>query len=223
MGLGARLLGDHSGHADDASGGLIRRARLYELCSAAVFLGRRRRVFDRLVSLSGAGPGDRVLDVGCGTGYFATRLAAAIKPSGRAEGIDPSPPMIDYATGRRGTAHTGFSVATAEQLPFADASFDVVTSTLVIHHIAPNARAAAAREMARVLRPGGRLLIADFRPPTNPIANHLIGSLAGHAMQHTPIGDFAALLDQTGLHTTGSGDCRPWLHYLQAGKATDPG
>ncbi|BAH55800.1 MULTISPECIES: class I SAM-dependent methyltransferase [Rhodococcus] len=218
MGLGARLLGDHRGHADDASGGLIRRARLYELVSAAAFLGRRRRVFDRLVSLSGAGPGDRVLDVGCGTGYFATRLAAAIEPGGRAQGIDPSSPMIDYATGRRGTAHTTFSVAAAERLPFPDNSFDVVTSTLVIHHIAPNARAAAAREMARVLRPGGRVLIADFRPPTNPVANHLIGALAGHAMQHTPIDDFAALLDRAGLHTTATGEQKPWLRYLQADK-----
>jgi ubiquinone/menaquinone biosynthesis C-methylase UbiE len=73
MGLGARLLGGHHGHADDASGGLIRRARLYELCSAAAFLGRCRRVFDQLVSLSGTVPGGRVLDVGCGTGYFADR------------------------------------------------------------------------------------------------------------------------------------------------------
>ncbi|WP_370184048.1 class I SAM-dependent methyltransferase [Rhodococcus wratislaviensis] len=219
MGLGARLLGDHSGHADDASGGLIRRARLYELCSAAVFLGRRRRVFDRLVSLSGAGPGDRVLDVGCGTGYFATRLAAAVQPGGRVDGIDPSPPMIDYATGRRGTAHAGFSVAAAEQLPFPDASFDVVTSTLVIHHIAPGARSAAAREMSRVLRPGGRVLVADFRPPTNPIANHLIGALAGHAMQHAPIDEFSVFLDQAGLHTTTTGEQKPWLRYLQADKA----
>ena len=110
MGLGARLLGDGHGHADDASGGLIRRARLYEIFSAAAFAGRRRRVFDRLAALSGAIPGDRVLDVGCGTGFFATRLAAAVQPGGRVDGIDPSPPMIDYAAGR-GDAHCVFTVA----------------------------------------------------------------------------------------------------------------
>ncbi|MFC0452411.1 class I SAM-dependent methyltransferase [Rhodococcus jostii] len=217
MGLGARLLGDGHGHADDASGGLIRRARLCEICSAAAFAGRRRRVFDRLAALSGVGPGDRVLDVGCGTGFFATRLAAAVQPGGRVDGIDPSPPMIDYAAGR-GAAHCVFTVAAAEALPFEDATFDVVTSTLVIHHITPGNRATALAEMARVLRPGGHLLVADFRPPANPVAAHLISALAGHAMAHNPIGELTGLIERAGLRVTGTGDHRPWLHYLRADK-----
>lgn len=217
MGLGARLLGDGHGHADDASGGLIRRARLYEIFSAAAFLGRRGRVFDQLAALSGAIPGDRVLDVGCGTGFFATRLATAVQPGGRVDGIDPSPPMIDYAAGR-GSAHCVFTVAAAEALPFEDATFDVVTSTLVIHHITPSARPTALAEMARVLRPGGHLLVADFRPPANPVAAHLISALAGHVMAHNPIGELTGLIEQAGLRVTGIGDHRAWLHYLRAGK-----
>ncbi len=70
MGLGQKLLGDPHGYADDPSGGLIRRARLYELFAEVGFGGFRRRAFDRLVSDSGAASGNRVLDVGCGTGYF---------------------------------------------------------------------------------------------------------------------------------------------------------
>lgn len=64
----------------------------------------------------------------------------SVQPGGRVEGIDPSPPMIDYAAGR-GSVHCVFTVAAAEALPFEDAAFDVVTSTLVIHHITPGNQA----------------------------------------------------------------------------------
>ncbi|MDT2010205.1 class I SAM-dependent methyltransferase [Rhodococcus opacus] len=84
----------------------------------------------------------------------------------------------------------------------------MVTSTLVIHYITPGNRATALAEMARVLRPGGRLLVA----------NHLISALAGHAMAHTPIGELTGLIEQAGLRVTGTGDHRPWLHYLRADK-----
>jgi SAM-dependent methyltransferase len=91
MGLGQKLLGDPQGYAEDASGGLIRRARLYEFSAAVAFAGRRRRVYDRLVAQSGAAAGNRVLDIGCGTGYFARRIAPAVEPGRTVVGIDPFP------------------------------------------------------------------------------------------------------------------------------------
>lgn len=219
MGLGQKLLGDPHGYADDHSGGLIRRARLYEYGAAIGFLGQRRRVYDDLVAQSGAQPGDQVLDIGCGTGYFTRRAARAVTPGGHAVGIDPSRPVIDYAT-RLAPANCTFHLASAQALPHPDASFDVVISSLAIHHLHPDERLTALREMRRVLRPGGRLLIADFRPPRNRIANHLIGALAGHAMQHNPIGRLADLIIQAGFHVTGTGDRWPWLHYVQAQRPT---
>ena len=123
--------------------------------------------------------------------------------------------MIDYAT-RHAPANCTFQLASAQALPYPDASFDVVISSLAIHHLPPDDRPAALSEAYRVLRPGGRLLIADFRPPRNRVANNLIGALSGHAMQHNPIGRLADLISQAGFHLTGSSDRWPWLHYVQA-------
>ena len=95
MGLGTFLHGDPQAGTPGATVGP---ARAYELFSTLAFGGRRRRVFTELVVLSGAGPGDRVLDVGCGPGYLTNLAADAVRPAGVALGIDPSPTVIDYAT-----------------------------------------------------------------------------------------------------------------------------
>ncbi len=219
MGLGQGLLGHKHGHADDGSGGHITRPRLYEYAAALAFLGQRRRVFDHLMALSGAQEGDRILDVGCGTGYLTRRAAHAVGPTGRVVGVDPSAPVIEYAR-RVSPRHCDFHVAGGEAVPEPDASFDVVVSSLAIHHIPPQSRPAALREMYRVLRPDGRLLIADFRPPHNRAVNRLVGALAGHAMQHNPINELAGQIVDAGFQLTGGGDRRPLLHYVQAQRAS---
>nr|WP_071806066.1 methyltransferase domain-containing protein [Couchioplanes caeruleus] len=87
----------HSHTHPSAHGGVIRHARGYEVLSALVFGGSRRRAYDALVRVSGAGPGDRVLDVGCGTGYLTRRTARAVGPAGSVTGIDPSTEMLSLA------------------------------------------------------------------------------------------------------------------------------
>jgi ubiquinone/menaquinone biosynthesis C-methylase UbiE len=220
MSLMQKHLGDSHGHADHISGTLIHRARLYELSAAIQFLGRRRAVYDGLVAQSGAQPGDQVLDVGCGTGYFTRRAARVVSPGGHVIGIDPSRSVIDYARGKAPVNCT-FQLASAQALPHPDASFDVVISSLALHHLPPDDRPTALRDVYRVLRPGGRLLIAEFRrrPLHITIATHLLGGRAGHAVQHDPITDLAGLIAQAGFHVTGSGDRRPWFHYVQARRA----
>jgi len=219
MRLGHKPPSGSHGHPDHGSGGHIVNPRLHRYAAAVWFLGQRRRVYDHLITLSGAQAGQSVLDVGCGTGYLTRRAARAVGPTGRAVGVDPAAPVIEYARGVS-PPQCDFHIASGEALPEPDASFDVVVSSLAIHHIPPASRPTALREMHRVLRPGGRLLIADFRPPRNHAVNHLIGALTGPAMQHNPIGQLAGLITDAGFKVTGSGDRWPSLHYVQAQRFT---
>jgi ubiquinone/menaquinone biosynthesis C-methylase UbiE len=145
--------------------------RLNEIVSQIAFGGRRSRVYQRIVSLSGVRPGDSVLDVGSSSGYLAKKLAATAGPAGHVTGVDPSETAVAHAR-RHALPTMTFTVGVAEDLDLPDASYDVVTCTLAIHHIPARKRQAAFREMYRVTKPGGRLLAADFDPSRQPLPLH---------------------------------------------------
>jgi ubiquinone/menaquinone biosynthesis C-methylase UbiE len=215
MGIAQRLMGHQHGHghAHDDSGGLIMRPHLYERTASMWFFGLRERRYDQLVALAGIGPGDRVLDIGCGTGYLSRRAAKATGPTGAVVGVDPSEPVIEYARGAS-PPWCRYLVSPGDAVDEPDASFDVAISSLAIHHIPPARRVATLREMRRLLRPGGRLLVADFRPPRSRLARHLVGALSGRAMQHNPIHELPGLVAEAGFRVTGTGDLRPMLSYV---------
>jgi ubiquinone/menaquinone biosynthesis C-methylase UbiE len=198
--------------------GVITYARAYELLSVAVFAGSRRRTFGRLVDLAGVTPGDRVLDVGCGPGYLTALAAEAAAPGGSAVGIDPSVPMIDQARRMRGAANCSFEVGRAEALDAADGAFDVVVSSLAVHHIPEAVRATAFAEVFRVLRPGGRILLADFRPPSSRLGRHLVGVTAGPGMRDNPVGRIAPMLAGAGFTVEAESRVGGFLHCVRAGK-----
>ena len=101
-----------------------------------------------------------VLDVGCGTGRLL-RAAATRWPGVQLTGVDPAEGMVNVA--RRLTPDATILRGLAESLPLPDASVDLVFSTLSFHHWRDHA--AGVREIARVLRPGGHFILADFAPP----------------------------------------------------------
>jgi ubiquinone/menaquinone biosynthesis C-methylase UbiE len=104
--------------------------------------------------------GEAVLDVGAGPGLLLRDLALSVGPGGKAAGLDMSAPMIEIARRRcEGLAQVVFEQGDAMQLPFPDASFDVAVSTQVYEYV-PD-MALALRELHRVMKPGGRILILD--------------------------------------------------------------
>jgi ubiquinone/menaquinone biosynthesis C-methylase UbiE len=155
---------ERSPEGQGGTGLTLRAFRVNAAVNHLIFTGRRGRVYDQLVVLSGVRPGDSVLDVGSSDGYLTYRLAAAAGPSGRVTGVDPSEPAIAHARRRAGAGLT-FTVGVAQDLGLPDASFDVVTCTLAMHHIPARQRQAAVAEMYRVTKPGGRLLTADIALP----------------------------------------------------------
>lgn len=104
-------------------------------------------------------PGQRVLDIGCGTGTLAGMLRRA-HPRADVVGLDGDARILAIA--RRKARDVRFVQATADALPFDDSSVDVATSTLVFHHLTRDVKRAALRDILRVLRPGGRFVLVDW-------------------------------------------------------------
>jgi ubiquinone/menaquinone biosynthesis C-methylase UbiE len=195
--------------------------RLYDLVAAIAFVGRRRAVFQALIAAVGVHAGQRVLDVGCGTGYFARLLARAVGPGGLVIGIDPSQAMIDYARRRAdGTGTCAFRVGTAEALEFPAEHFDVVVASLMLHHLPDELRVPALREMGRVLRPAGNLLVAEAQTSQHGLGWRLLGRLHGFDQMARRVPHLEPLAAEAGFDQIRAGDAPPWLRYLVAAKPT---
>ena len=220
----ARSMHDHHGSNEsgaDEPGALIRWPRRYDLTVAVMFAGRGRRFRGYLADVLGVDPGHRVLDVGCGTGTLALVLAGRAGPEGAVAGVDASPEMIAAAQrkARGKKLAPTFRVAPAQDLPFADGWFDAVSTSLMIHHLPEADRVGAIREMLRVLRPGGRLLIVEFKAPQGRAGKPVTVHLFGHAMADNSIDDVAAVAAEAGAagvecHPSGVG----WLGLITASK-----
>jgi ubiquinone/menaquinone biosynthesis C-methylase UbiE len=152
------------GRAPRTFGHILHFARGYDLL-AWLLLGGRERAFRRkILDLARLSPRDTVLDVGCGTGTLAILAKEQLGGDGVVCGIDASPEMIERAQrkAKRAGIDVAFETACVEALPFEDGTFDVVLSTLMLHHLPREVRESCAREARRVTKPGGRVVIVDF-------------------------------------------------------------
>lgn len=134
------------------------------------------RVRARLLEVADVRAGERVLDLGCGTGAVSLLLARR-QPGARIVGLDPDPKALARAAEK--AARAGASVEWHEgyagRAPFPANSFDAVVSSLMIHHLESAQKQDAFRDVFRLLRPGGRFALLDFGPPRSRIERALTG------------------------------------------------
>jgi ubiquinone/menaquinone biosynthesis C-methylase UbiE len=129
--------------------------------------GKLRELRRRTLELAQLQPGDKALDVGCGTGTLAIETQPRVGASGLVYGIDPGTQQVTRARWKaaRRRLPVDFQVGVIEQLPFPDQTFDAVLSTIMMHHLPDDLKRRGLAEAARVLKVGGRLVVADFMRP----------------------------------------------------------
>jgi demethylmenaquinone methyltransferase / 2-methoxy-6-polyprenyl-1,4-benzoquinol methylase len=144
-------------------------AGIYDLMNTAMTAGLHHGWRERAADRAGLSEGDSALDLCCGTGDLALALRRRVGASGRVVGADFSERMLELANEKaleRGLPDVTFEWADALELPYSDASFDAVTVGFGVRNLADLPRGIG--ETARVLRPGGRLVILEITQPRKP-------------------------------------------------------
>ena len=176
----------------DVRGMFDRISGVYDLMNSAMSAGLHHEWRQRAVELADVGPGSDALDICCGTGDLALELRRRIGPDGRVVGSDFSEPMLELARAKSGEQGlpVEFGWADALDLPYGDDSFDAVTVGFGARNLADLDKGLG--QMARVMRPGGRLVILEItRPSREPLSTFyslwfdrlvpLLGQVAGDA------------------------------------------
>jgi ubiquinone/menaquinone biosynthesis C-methylase UbiE len=161
--------------------------------------GRERAFRKRLVGIARLEPGESVLDIGCATGSLALAAKRRVGETGVVHGIEPSPAMLARARRRAARARlpVTFHEAVAQELPFADGTFDAVLCTLVLHQLPHDSWRPALEEMRRVLRLGARLLLVDISTDGSRSTPHSHG--------HFDLERLAPLVTRAGFAVSESG------------------
>jgi ubiquinone/menaquinone biosynthesis C-methylase UbiE len=139
--------------------------------------GRERTFKRRVLRHADLRPGERVLDLGCGSGTLAL-MAIGRTPGLEIEGLDADPEILASAKAKAEQTGTPirFSQGFSTQLPHSDDSFDAVLSTLFFHHLSDADKLTTAEEVARVLKPGGRAVVGDLGSPQDPLMRLAVAS-----------------------------------------------
>jgi demethylmenaquinone methyltransferase/2-methoxy-6-polyprenyl-1,4-benzoquinol methylase len=139
-------------------------ARVYDLMNSVMTAGLHHRWRSRAADLAQVGAGDSVLDVATGTGDLAIELARRVSPGGKVTGSDFSDVMLGLARAKSSQVH--FEWGNALELPYEDGSFDAVTVGFGARNFAD--LRVGLREMARVTRPGGHVVVLEITTPERP-------------------------------------------------------
>jgi ubiquinone/menaquinone biosynthesis C-methylase UbiE len=200
----------------ETKGKVIRWARFYDLVAWLMTFGREPSIRKMTIELAGIKEGERVLDVGSGTGSLTIAARRQVGPTGEVHGIDPSAEMIGVARHKAAKAGVDaqFQTAVIEKLPFPDGHFDVVLSSLMLHHLPADVKRAGFAEVNRVLKPGGRFLAVDIAQ-SGGFFGHFIRA---HKTEGT-LGEAPAMLREAGFEDADLGRTKYGpLWFLRATK-----
>jgi ubiquinone/menaquinone biosynthesis C-methylase UbiE len=152
-------------------------ANVYDFFESILLLGKQTEYDQKIVELLDLKPSDAVLDLGCGTGVLCKMIGdhLSAQSGGGVIGIDAAGKMIEVARKKRGAPNIHFEAMAAENLAFENEKFDAVVSSLFFHHVPLDLKKMALSEAYRVLKPGGRLVIADMHRPAT-----WMGALVSH-------------------------------------------
>lgn len=171
---------------------------LYDPFVALMGGNATRRV---LIEQAAIQPGQRVLEIGCGTGSLVLEIKRLL-PQTDVTGLDPDPKAL--ARAKRKAARGGFAVrfdqAFADAMPYPDRSFDRVFSSFMLHHLPSDVKSAALREVRRVLKPGGAFHLLDFAGPHSGGVRGLARWLhSNHRLEENDESRILKLIDDAGL------------------------
>lgn len=146
---------------------LIRWPFWYDFMNRLLFLGRERQFRERTVDLASIIRGHAVLDVGCGTGNLTMAAKVRAGTDGEIYGIDAAPEMIQIAERKASEKQLDihYQVGLIEDIPFPEGKFDIVVSSLMLHHLPKDLKRQGIAEISRVLKHGGRFVAVDVDPP----------------------------------------------------------
>ena len=189
------------------AGKTIHWAKGYDAAVRLIALGQDKAFRRMTAEMAQIKSGDSVLEVGCGTGELAIAAKVRAGSSGKVYGIDAAPEMIEVARSKVAKAGIDieFRVDLIEMLSFDDDSFDVILSSLMMHHLPDDLKRKGLAEVYRVLKPGGHLFIVDIKRPTTLLSRALM-ALLRHGNIHTGAQDLPAMMKALGFTGIEAGD-----------------
>ncbi|NQV16782.1 class I SAM-dependent methyltransferase [bacterium] len=200
-------------------------AAFYDTLVGILSFGKAKRLRVEIGAKAPYQTGDKVLDVGCGTGDQAILAKSTVGDLGEVYGSDASPKMIEIARTKasRLKADVNFQIDLIENISHPEDTFDVVMNSLVMHHLPGDLKERGIREFHRVLKPGGQIYIVDMEPESGGsffqrFTDLMIHIHGGEKALRDNVQQLIPLLDRNGFHSISTGRVNRQFAYICAKK-----